>query len=166
MTDTRRRIAERVREDPGVHFNELVRTSAFAPGQVQYHLRRLDDVVAESVGGRTHYFPPRFDPWERRALALLRRETAGDVVAELLADEPRRPAALADDLDVARSTLEHHLDRLLDHGVVVKRRDDRGRVELELSRREPTLDIVRAADPQLVERMVDRFERLLDRLLE
>jgi predicted transcriptional regulator len=164
--DTRERIAERVRADPGVHFNELVRTSEFAPGQLQHHLGRLESVVAESVGGRTHYFPEGYDAWERRALALLRRETAGDVVAELLAESPRRPAELAATLDVARSTLEHHLDRLAEHDLVVKRRDDRGRVRLEPARPEATLAMLREADPHLVERMVDRFARLVDHLLE
>lgn len=167
MTDTRSRIVEHVRSDPGVHFNELVRTSEFAPGQVQYHLRRVlgDRVVSESVGGRTHYYPPSYDAWERWALALVRRETAGDVVAELLDDAPRRPGALAEDLDVARSTLEHHLDTLVAHDVVEKDRDERGRVHLHLSRPAETTALLRAADPQLVERMVDRFTVLVDRLL-
>lgn len=94
MTETRATIADAVRAHPGIHFNELVRTLDLANGQVQYHLGRLRDegsVVAERLYGRTHYYPPGYDEWERRALALLRRETAGDVVAYLLANGPTPP---------------------------------------------------------------------------
>jgi predicted transcriptional regulator len=168
MSDTRERLAAHVRAHPGTHFSGLVRALDLAPGQVQYHLRRLDRrdrVVAEAVGDRTHYYPPGYDGWERRALALLRRETAGDIVGVLLADGTARPGAVADELDVARSTLEWHLDGLVEHDVVAKRRDHRNHVELALVRPEATVDLLREADPTLGERLVDRFGRLLDRLL-
>ena len=164
MSDTRERIAAHVREHPGVHFSALARRLELASGQVQYHLRRLD-LVAESVAGRTHYFPPEYDAWERRALALLRRETAGDVVAHLLVAGESRPAAVADALDIARSTLEWHLDHLLDADLVEKRRDADGRVTLRPARPEATADLLGEADPALARRLVDRFARLLDDLL-
>lgn len=168
MTETRATIADAVRAHPGIHFNELVRTLDLANGQVQYHLGRLRDeesVVAERLYGRTHYYPPVYDGWERRALALLRRETAGDVVAYLLANGPTPPGTAAEDLDVARSTLEWHLDRLVAHGLVEKRRAD-GRVTLAVAAPGATVRLLREADPTLRERLVDRFTRLVDRLLE
>lgn len=108
MTETRERIAARVREAPGVHFRGLVRDLDLAPGQVQYHLRRLganDRVSSATVRGRTHYFPPEADATRRRAVALLRRETARDAVALLANQGPIPPGALADELGVARSSL-------------------------------------------------------------
>lgn len=169
MTGTRDRVAAYVREDPGVHFNELVRRTDLAPGQVQHHVRRLadaGDLVVERVSGRTHYFPPEFDEFERGVLALARRETARDVLSYLLEAGPSRPATVADELGVARSTLEHHLDRLVDRGVVEKRRDARNRVTLALADREETVRLLEAIRPSVSERFVDRFERLVDALLE
>lgn len=168
MTDTRDRITEQVERHPGVHFNELVRSLDLAPGQVQYHVRKLlgsQRLVDERIAGRTHYYPPTYDAWERRALAMLRRETAGDVVATLLSRGPARPAALADDLDIARSTLEHHLDGLVESDLVEKRRDDRNRVTLHLTRPVDTVSLLDDADPHLFDRLVSRFTRLVDRLL-
>lgn len=164
---TRRRIAHSVGEQPGVHFNELVRRLDLAPGQAQYHLKRLtgaDRVVAADLFGRTHYYPPGFDEWERAALALLHRETTADIVAELLAAGPARPGDVADRVGIARSTLSWHVDRLVEAGVVEKRRDC-NRVTLALAAPERTARLLRRADPSLPERLVDRFTRLVDSLL-
>ncbi|MFW5918782.1 MAG: winged helix-turn-helix transcriptional regulator, partial [Halanaeroarchaeum sp.] len=86
MVETRTRIADAVRSTPGIHFNGLVRSLDLATGQVQYHLKRLlseETIVKVELYGRTHYFPDTYDDWERRTLALLRRETTRDVVAVL-----------------------------------------------------------------------------------
>jgi predicted transcriptional regulator len=167
VTDTRERIAAHVEARPGVHFRGLVRDLDLAPGQVQYHLRRLvgDEVVAEALYGRTHYYPPEFSAWERGALALVRRETARDALGYLMAEGPSPPGEVAAGIGVARSTLEWHLDHLEAQGVVEKRRDGR-RVTLALARPDDTADLLAAVEPSLPERLVDRFERLVDRLLE
>lgn len=168
MTETRAAIREAIRTHPGIHFNELVRTLDLAPGQVQYHLKRLrtdSAVVDEQLYGRTHYYPPEYDQWERQALALLHRETAGDIVAYLLANGPTHPEMVAENLEIARSTLEWHLDRLDDHGLVMKHRDQQNHVILTVDNRTKTIRVLRNADPSLVNRFVDRFTRLVDQLL-
>jgi predicted transcriptional regulator len=166
VSETRERIADRVTADPGIHFSELVRELNLAPGQVQYHLRRLDDrVVAADLYGRTHYYPSTVDERDRRVLAALRRETARDALAVLLRRGPTPPAAVADELGVARSTLEWHLDRLVAEDLVRKSRDRRGRVTLVLADPDWIGAHLDAVEPSLPERLVDRFDRLLDGLL-
>ena len=165
MSETRARIRRRIERDPGIHFRALTRGLELATGQVQYHLARLDDVCVERVNGRTHYYPPGYDAWERTALAMLRRETARDVVAVLYDAGEARPDAVADQVDIARSTLEHHLDGLVAGDIVAKHRDG-NRVTLSLSRPEETLALLGAVEPTLAERLTDRFERLVDSLLE
>lgn len=169
MTDTRERIADRIHSEPGIHFNALVRRLDLAPGQVQYHLRHVlgnEGLVDEHLYGRTHYYPAEYDAWERHALALLRRETAADIVAYLLEHGPTPPKPVAADLDIARSTLEWHLDRLTEQCLVTKERDARNHVTLSLTRPTETIQLLHEADPSLFERMVDRFTRLVDQLLE
>lgn len=164
---TRERIRRHVERTPGVHFNELVRALDLAPGQVQHHLRRLvgEELASASLYGRTHYYPADVDPWERGALALLRRETARAIVRTILADGPIDPASVADRVGVARSTLEWHLDRLTDLDVIDKRYDDRGRVTLAVVRPRETARLLATVDPSLVDRLVDRFDSLLDDVL-
>jgi predicted transcriptional regulator len=168
VTDTRERIHEHVVEHPGAHFNALVRSLELAPGQVQHHLRRLrarDRVVAEELYGRTHYYTPEYDDWERGAIAVLRRETARDVLFYLLERGPAGPGTVADDLDVARSTLEWHLDHLLEQDLVEKRRDERGRVTLVVAAPTETVAVLEEITPTLPDRLLDRFTRLVDRFL-
>lgn len=167
MTDvpTRDRIREHVKANPGIHFNAIVRRLDIASGQAQYHLRRLaadDDIRAESRHGRTHYFTGEFDAWERHAVAVLRRETARDVVSVVVANEPTTPTAVADELGIARSTLEYHIDNLADAELVRKDRDDAGRVTLTALHPEETLRLLDLVSPSLPDRLVDRFERLVD----
>ncbi|WP_265108326.1 winged helix-turn-helix transcriptional regulator [Halosolutus halophilus] len=169
MSETRRQIRDRIHTNAGVHFNELVRRSEFAPGQIQYHVRRLldaDELVRNEFYGQTHYYPPGYDEWERAVLALFRRETAREIVVYLIEHEPVDPATVAADLDIARSTLEYHLDRLTDHDVVEKRYDDRNRVSLRLANPDRTAPLLSEVTPTVPDRLVDRFTRLVDGLLE
>ena len=168
MNETRRSIAGYVRERPGVHFNAVVRGLDLAPGQVQYHLKRLRDdetVVADEIRGKTHFYPPEYDEWERAALAMLRRETARDVLVHLLDEGETTPADLADELGVARSTVEWHLDELTDQRLVEKRRET-NRVTLEPVRPDATARLLAEVTPSLPERMVDRFTKLVDGLVD
>jgi predicted transcriptional regulator len=168
VTTQRDRIRRHVAANPGVHFNQLARELDLATGQVQYHLkklRRAGDLVAEPLYGRTHYYTPEYDATERGAIAVLRRETARDALLVLIDRGPSSPAAVADDLGVARSTLEWHLDHLVEQNLVTKRRDERDRVTLALSRPAATARALREIEPTLPERLVDRFTRLVDDLV-
>ncbi|MFB6102434.1 MAG: winged helix-turn-helix transcriptional regulator [Haloplanus sp.] len=168
MSAPRERIQRYVASHPGVHFNELARELDLATGQVQFHLkklRRANAVVEKPLYGRTHYYTPDYDDWERGAIAVLRRETARDVLLYLIGEGPSAPAPVAADLDIARSTLEWHLDHLIEQGLVAKRRDENNRVTLVLARPEATLRMLRRIEPSLAERLVDRFTRLIDGLV-
>ena len=169
MNETRRQIRRHVHANAGIHFNELVRESEYAPGQIQYHVRRLladDELVRNEFYGQTHYYPPEYDEWERAALALFRRETVREIVVYLIEYEPTDPATVADELDLARSTLEYHLGRLVDHDVVDKRYDDRNHVTLRLANPDRTAPLLSAVEPTVPDRLVDRFSRLVDSLLD
>ncbi len=169
MNETRRQIADRIATEPGIHFNALVRGLSLAPGQVQYHVRRLisdQSVVRHERYGRTHYFPPTYDEWERDALALLRRETTGAVVAAVYARGEARPSEIAGDLELPRSTLEHHLDHLINSAILTRRYEAGNRVHLSLTKPAETATLLEVVSPTPETRLVDRFERLVDSLLE
>lgn len=168
MTDHRRRLEHAITTHPGIHFNGLVRELELARGQVQFHLRHLlgeGSIEQASLYGRTHYFPPGVGAFERGALAVLRRETARDIMVILLDEGPTRPAAVSDALGIARSTLAWHVDHLVEQGLVEKDRSG-GRVTLVPTRATETVRLLAAIEPSLPERMVDRFTRLVDQFLD
>lgn len=165
MATVRERVYEHVEANPGVHFTAVREDLDIATGQTQYHLRKLvraGDVVVEDVRGRTHYFDRSYDPWERRALAFARRETARALLAHLLDDGPLAAAELTDRLDVSRSTVAWHVSSLADAGVVEKSYGARGRVVVELAQPEATRRLLGEVTPSFTDRLVDRFTRLVD----
>lgn len=167
MSDVRNRIRRHVYDTPGVHFSRLGRELDLATGQVQYHLRQLirgDEIVAEEIVGQTHYFDPEFDPWERHALAFLQRETAREIIVRLHADGPTQPTTLASDLDLARSTIAWHVSNLVEQRIVEK--SETRPMTLSLARPERTAGLLEEASPSLPDRVVDRFIRTVDQLLE
>ncbi|ACM57309.1 winged helix-turn-helix transcriptional regulator [Halorubrum lacusprofundi] len=167
MPDTRARIRRHVRETPGVHFNRVGRDLDIATGQAQYHLRRLvrdGEIAVERIGGRAHYFDPAFDPWERRTVAFLRRETAREILVRLHADGPTRSTTLADELDLARSTVSWHVSNLVESGIVEK--SDERPMHLSLAFPERTATLFDEVSPSLPDRIVDRFVRTVDSLFE
>lgn len=165
MSQVRRRIAEYVRSNPGVHFSAIVRDLDLATGQTQYHLRKLrrgGELTAEERHGKTHYFGDGYDEWERGALTLLRRETDRAIVALVLEAGPIAPAAIADRIDVARSTVEWHLERLTAERVVEKQYDADSRVAVAVVNPDATRTLLATVDPGVADRLIDRFTRLVD----
>ncbi|WP_330633146.1 winged helix-turn-helix transcriptional regulator [Halocatena halophila] len=168
MTHQRDRIHDHIVDHPGLHFNELTRQLDLAPGQTQYHIKKLirgEQIVAEQYYGQTHYYPPGFEQWERGSLALFRRETARDILLYLLEHGPTAPATVASKLDLARSTVEWHVDRLSEQDLVEKHRDWHNRVTLVPSRPDDTAILLKEISPALPDRLVDRFMRFVDTLL-
>lgn len=169
MTGSRDEVLRYVDEHPGSHFRAIVRALDLATGPVQFHLSRLSrsgDVEHRSLYGRRHYYTTGYGEWEQTTMALLRRETPRGIVAQLLEENGRRPGALAEEIGVARSTLEHHLYHLLENDIVEKRRDDGRCVTVHLQRPQATASLLETVAPGLADRFVDRFMRLVDETLE
>ncbi|MEF8821052.1 MAG: winged helix-turn-helix transcriptional regulator [Halovenus sp.] len=168
MSETRARVRNCIYDNPGIHFNAVGRKLDIATGQTQYHLRKLtraEKVTKEGVYGRTHYFPPTFSEWERGVIALLRRETSREIVLLLLRAAPLPPAEIADRLDLARSTVEWHLSRLVEYEIAEKR-TRANELVITLTEDEEIYRLLREIEPRLVDRVVDRFSRFADDLLD
>jgi len=171
MSETKPRniILDCVDENPGIHFNELVRSVSLATGQVQYHMYGLleeGDIDDADLYGRTHYYPTEYPERDRGAVALLRRETAREVVLYVVKNGESRPDGVADELGIARSTLEWHVGRLVEQGLVEKRHGDDRRVSLTAVDEKRTAEMLSDISPSLSDRLVDRFVTMVDRMLE
>lgn len=169
MSRTRARIRRKVETSPGIHFNGLVRELDLAPGQVQYHLRRLHrtgHVETMSAYGRTHAFPHGTDSSEQLALALLHRETPRAIVEYVLDHGPLADRELAEALGLARSTLCYHRERLVDAGLLEQTRTGNGLTAVAVADDDATASMLARTRPTLPSRLAGRFERLVDELME
>ncbi|MES3518080.1 MAG: winged helix-turn-helix domain-containing protein [Natronomonas sp.] len=153
---------------PGIHFNELLRELDLTPDKLQRlagELQQEGAITVDEFYGKTHFYPPEYDRPQRRAIALLRRETSREILCHLLERGTANPSSIADDLEIARSTLEWHCDRLIDAELVQKERDGR-RVQFVLTRPEEVTTLLREIDPSVGDRVLDRTTRLFDHVLE
>jgi predicted transcriptional regulator len=103
--------------------------------------------------------------WEREAIAVLHRETARDILFYLLEHGASKPDPVANELNIARSTLEWHLGHLVEQNLVKKLRDERNHVTVVVSKPTETIHLLDEITPSLSDRMVDRFTRLVENLL-
>jgi len=92
---------------------------------------------------------------------------AGDrprILVRLHADGPTRSTTLADELDLARSTVSWHVSNLVESGIVEK--SDERPMHLSLAFPERTATLFDEVSPSLPDRIVDRFVRTVDSLFE
>lgn len=157
-----------VTENPGAHFNDIVESVGITPDKLQRVSEQLeieDTLAIVDLYGKTHYYPPGYDPWEQKLIALCRRETSREILLYLLENGSSSPSEVVDDVGIARGTLEWHVERLIDADVVTKERDSWA-VELAVVDPEAVTRILQEIQPTLPERWLDRTSRLLDHLLE
>lgn len=123
--EIRRRIYEMVCEDPGISATALADALDVHLTTAIYHLDQLrDDDRIEGVeeGRSTLYFENhrKYGRMEKRVLTTLKKGTAADLL-ELVAENPGiHPAELARQLDLSRTSIKWHTDRLADDGLIEK----------------------------------------------
>lgn len=93
------------------------------------------------------------------------RETAQDILFYLLEYGLSKPDPVANEPDIARSTLEWHLDHLVEQNLVKKQRDKHNHVTVVVSKPTETVHLLDKITPSLSNRMLDRFTCLVDNLL-
>jgi predicted transcriptional regulator len=115
-----------VREEPGIHFHEVLRRVGAPAGTVRHHLNKLVELglVVEAVSGRYRcfYLPGVADHRAMLAGGALKAPAARHLLATL-AQEPGhslRTAAAAAGLP--RTTAQEHLERFQRFGLVTAQR--------------------------------------------
>lgn len=119
----RARIYAVVQEDPGIHPRKIARRLHLHPSTVTYHVNALEavDVVESMRRGRyRHLFTANDLTRVEKAVAAAMHRPAKRAVIRIL-DDPvgQSQAAIADRLDIDRSTVKHHVDDLHDDGVLI-----------------------------------------------
>lgn len=127
--ETRQRILEIVREEPGIHFSDIRKRLGTGVGSLEHHLDVLVDhgILVEAPGsGYRCYF--EHGSVDRRVMAVadrLRSEVARGLLRAIVERPDDALADIADELGVSPDAAAYHLDRLEEVGLVDRRRDGR-----------------------------------------
>lgn len=114
--EARRRIADFVRESPGLHMRELALRLSMPVSTLEYHCYQLvkhGHLVTRDSGGFKAFYPGEgLDRRDKDILYLVRHEAPRRICSHLLLNPGATPKALRDVVGVSGPTLSFHLNKL------------------------------------------------------
>ena len=119
--DTRRRIFDAIKEQPGICIRELERALDLALGELTYHLPILlkgELIKEENDGYFRRFFPVGINAKEMNIISALRRDSVKRVVPLILKNEKVTTQEISQILGISHSTAKWHLDRMEKNGLV------------------------------------------------
>ena len=155
---TRRRIYAHIVRHPGQFLRELQRSLGMAMGTLEFNLAALQRsglvLVADAENKR--FFPAEMPSVDRRLLAVLRQTIPRLIAVDLLRAPESSPSSMAQRLGVGPTTLNYHLTKLLDAGILERRREGR-QSHYRLVDPEHALRLLVAHRQSFLDRIVDGF---------
>lgn len=127
--ENRNRIIDLILNEPGIHFNELLRKSELAPGNLVWHLDILETykvIGKKRIGNFIAYFPYyQKNPISNLDLKLSKSKLTLDIL-EIIEKEPGIwNSVITKRKKVDHKTIHYHIKKLIDLGLVVLKRDGR-----------------------------------------
>lgn len=120
--NSRERILELLRREPGLHLRELPRRLGLSLRAVRYHLESLaerEEVVAYRAGRFQRWFPAvHLSAAERTLISALRISSHRAVLKSLLTRGPARFTELHDQTKISPGSLSQSLRQLIGNGLV------------------------------------------------
>ena len=118
----RRKIYTLLQKNPGLHARKIAKLLTLQGQLIDYHLLYMEKYgVISSVkeeGYRRYYIAGKLGMKERQHIAILRRETPLKIVLFLLKNPHARYDQLLEHLQISKSTLSYHLQKLLKTGII------------------------------------------------
>ena len=127
--ENRNQIIELILSEPGIHFNELLRKSELAPGNLVWHLDILETykiIGKKRIGNFIAYFPYyQKNPISNLDLKLSKSKLTLDIL-EMIEKEP----GIWNNLITKRKKVDHktihyHINKLIDLGLVITKKEGR-----------------------------------------
>lgn len=146
--EAREQILEILEREPGLCFQEIQERMGLAPGTTKWHLKKLEDsdfLTSTRDGRHTRYVPTGMDPNTLDAVLAVRDPSRLALVRMVQRNPGITQGDLATAAGLAQSTASHHLERLIEDGLIEKRRDGRSnRYYVRDEMTDPVREAVRA----------------------
>ena len=120
--ETRKQIYEFIKNNPGLHLQEISRKTKIPKSTLQYHLRYLEklDIIGihSKVKIKRYYLTNKVGKQEKEILKLLREKTTRGIIIMLLFQTAISQKELSQDLEKTPKTISYHLDKLIKAGII------------------------------------------------
>ncbi len=122
-------VYERIKADPGMHFQDIAGRVEFGASTLNYHLRVLERngyVTRVKDGRYVRFFDAKSGAYSRdrkQAASTLRNATTAAIASFIVQNPGVVQRDLAKQFGIAPSTVSWHVDRLRKEGLVEKQRD-------------------------------------------
>jgi predicted transcriptional regulator len=157
--EARRRIYEFVVSNPGTHLRAIKDHLNMPMGQLEYHLRYLEQQgLLGSKEDRYYkrFFPSEMSASDRRVMSAIRQEKPRQIVIFIIMHPDTDHRSIQEETDVKASTLSFYMKDLIDKGVVGKRREGRRSLYTVLEV-DKVVKLLITYRPSFLDRLVDRF---------
>ncbi|MFX1275962.1 MAG: winged helix-turn-helix transcriptional regulator, partial [Promethearchaeota archaeon] len=130
-------ILQKIINTPGIHNNELLRQCNLQKGQLQWHLQILIQygLIKKKKEGQFSLFFPSFisqDINQSYNILLIKSKTTMKVLDKIENNPGINPSMVASELEISRSSVKYHVDKLIQENIISHRRKGRN-VELYLN---------------------------------
>jgi DNA-binding MarR family transcriptional regulator len=158
-------IYEYIRGHPGAHVRRMARELRLGTGDMHYHLFWLEKhgfVKTKKSGFYRYVFPTKvFREEQEVLLGVLTQETPREVLLCLLLDPAMTQCDLARSLRRSQPTISWHMDRLVQLGMVSKRRTRAGMSYEIAADRDEVLSFVKSYHPEVWKKWAGRLGDLV-----
>jgi DNA-binding transcriptional ArsR family regulator len=122
--ETRRKIHQYIKQNPGLHLRELARALNLTFFNLNYHIRyleKLDMIKIKKDDFYTRVYPrDSFGFEEKKIMDFIRRKTPRHIIMCIVAYPAITQNEIAEHLEKHPTTIEYHLKKLIELGVVEK----------------------------------------------
>lgn len=155
--ESRRRLFQHLRRNPGQFLRELQRELGMGMGVLEHHLDLLvrQGLVTVEVDGQKRFYPVEVAAPDRTLLGFLRQAIPRQVLMALASGPLPRGEVVAR-LGLAPSTVQYHLQRLADSGLVSVQKGGRDAV-YQLERTDDVVRLLVWYRSSFLDRLVDAF---------
>jgi predicted transcriptional regulator len=153
-------IISYIDNNPGQHYNNILRALKIAPGTLQYHLNRMErakKIIVVRKKFYTRYFPKTMKhPVDQNIMVVLRQKIPRNLLLLLMEGSDKTGHELAELLNVTKSTLSYYTRQLEKLDVINITIDGR---EKRYSLKDPAriAELIKKHKKSFGDEMVDRF---------
>ena len=120
--EMRRKIYNYIKDNPGLHLHELARKMNINYNNLRYHIQHLekyDMIVLKSNNSYTHVYPKEnLSRREKEIFNIIRQETPRNILLVFINYIIASQIDLAEILEKHPTTIEYHLKKLQDLGLI------------------------------------------------